>query len=1137
MKKLLLAGIMLATFVGKAQDTTVVQTLTFDSTGRAYTFTFPDDSQSYRKVLMQYRLRCKGGLVSSGSNPNLGCGEWDYSCNTIVTDSSKTDSVKSVHSSHIISGFSGNSYNYTTNPTYTYYSYDQQEAIITGTTSEIVGSIGSGNVASSIPFQTGISDESKSQFLWTASELTTAGITAGDITGMRFDLSSIGTQVNFLKVRVKSTTNSTLDADALDLNGFTEVYFLNTSFLATGINHLNFYAPFNWDGTSNLIFELSYTNSAPSSPTSSIVNSEDTGLNQSLHSIASDGYLDFNGGNGYVDLDSLDLDYSNGVTFSSWVYFDGLNNWSRIFDIGNGAGVNNILLANRGGTNTLSFQVVNGSTQALELTNGITIGEWHHIAVTITDANIGSIYIDGNLETTGALQLPENLLRKRAYIGKSNWNSDGYFDGKLDDFQIWTKALDQATIEAWMNKEVNVSHPDYSDLVLNYDYNVDNGLITIDQISNEEAILNGGVNLLKYRGKDIFKNFSESTVRPNIEFVQGVYTQTINTVTILDSIGNSPNVVTEYQVSGSDIVEVGSNVYYQAGDMSIFDESGAEIGTITVPTQNTINITDLDYFRKFPSRFELVSFVTPYGIGLDLGAEGVMWEFDVTDFLPVLRDDKLLSVIFSAYQEEMDIRFLFIEGTPSRDVVDINNIWRAGRYTSYTDLLNNSKYEPRDVSLSPLASMYKIRAAITGHGQEGEFIPRTHYFNVNGGSNEVEWQVWKACGLNPVFPQGGTWVYDRAGWCPGMATDVKEYEIDPSAVSGNSVNIDYGIATASGTSNYIISSLLVEYGSPNFTNDASVIDIINPGLKTEHLRENPACVNPVITIQNTGSADLTSLKIEYKVSGGTVETFNWTGNLGFLKTEKLELPISGHGFWQGDDSDVIIVTVSNPNGVADESADNNTLKSAFEFPDWYGKGFIIHLKTNNNPSENSYVIKDLDGNVVHSKSNFAANTQYKDTIVLPSGCYTLEVEDTAENGLNWWAAAAQGNGYMRLKSIITGWNIKTFEPDFGAGFKYGFTLGAAVTIDEAKLSPIEFTLYPNPSSDKIFLSLSGISSKNLTVNITDVYGKSHYVKNHNTTYNMEFDGSIDVSNFANGIYFVEVVSGEERITKRIVVNK
>ena len=50
-------------------DTTVVQTLRYDSTMRAGVFQFPDDStKSYEKIIMRYGLRCKNGLISTSTN-------------------------------------------------------------------------------------------------------------------------------------------------------------------------------------------------------------------------------------------------------------------------------------------------------------------------------------------------------------------------------------------------------------------------------------------------------------------------------------------------------------------------------------------------------------------------------------------------------------------------------------------------------------------------------------------------------------------------------------------------------------------------------------------------------------------------------------------------------------------------------------------------------------------------------------------------------------------------------------------------------------------------------------------------------------------------------------------------------------
>lgn len=1134
MRKILLLAILFIAFLGKSQDTTVVQTITFDSTGRSYMFNFPDGTESYRKVIMQYRMRCHGGLVSTGASPNLGCGEWDYSCNTMITDSSRTDSIKSTHPNYTITGFSGTTFNYTSQPTFTYYQSDQQDVAYTTVNSETEGIIGTGTNTTNNPFDLS-TEQSKTQYLITATELTNSGIIAGDLTGLKLNISNLGDEVSNLKINLKSTTKIALDSNTPDLDGFSNVYYLNTTFLGTGDHQFNFYNNFTWDGTSNIIVEFVYNGDIG---TSNDVMSESIS-NHGINSNENDFSLTFSGAQN-IEIANPFPNISEQITISFWSY--GASDLPQNTSIFEGVDANGVRQANLHlpwsngsiywdcGNDGSGYDRIDKAANPSEYKD-----QWNHWAVT-KNTTTGSmkIYLNGTLWHSGSGKT--KLIDLNEFMIGSAVNGNYRYNGQIDEFRVWNVELSATEINDYMYKSVTAAHPSYANLMAYYKFNEGTGTVLTDEMGNHDGTIVNYPVWTQKSGEGLFMNFTDLTERPNFKVLQGDYVTNVTTTTVMDSIINGVNAITEYTVTGTDLVELTTFTAYESGDMIIYDESGAQVGTVTVPAENTINIVDMDYYNKYPSRYELMSFVTPYGIGLDLGDEGVMWEFDVTDYLPVLKDDKLLSVIFSAYQEEMDIRFLFIEGTPSREVIDVQNVWRAGQSNNYTNIMNDVRYEPRDVALDPAASMYKIRAAITGHGQEGEFIPRTHYFNVNGGSNEVEWQVWKACGLNPVFPQGGTWVYDRAGWCPGMATDIKEYEIDPATISGNTVNIDYGVTAGSGDSRYIVSSLLVQYGDPNFTNDASIIDIINPGQKTEHLRENPACVNPVITIQNTGSSTLTSLKIEYKVSGGTVESFNWTGSLSFLKTEQVELPISGHGFWAGDDSDVIIVTVSNPNGVADENADNNELRSPFVFPDWYPQNFYIHLKTNNNPGENSYVIKDVQGNIVHSKSGFDANTQYKDTLDLPTGCYTLEFTDLGENGLNWWAASAQGAGYIRLRSTTSSQSYKTFEPDFGAGFKYGFTKGAAVAIPEEDLSNLEFTLYPNPSSDRVYISLAGLNADNLTIKITDIYGKVHFINNYSTLYNMEFDGSVNVSDFSNGVYFVEVISGENRMTKKVVIS-
>ena len=153
--------------------------------------------------------------------------------------------------------------------------------------------------------------------------------------------------------------------------------------------------------------------------------------------------------------------------------------------------------------------------------------------------------------------------------------------------------------------------------------------------------------------------------------------------------------------------------------------------------------------------------------------------------------------------------------------------------------MNNSTFEPRDVLMNPNASSYKLKSVITGHGQEGEFIPRNHYLNIDGGTQDYVWQVWTPCAGNPVYPQGGTWIYDRAGWCPGQASDLKEIDITNLVSPSQIHNIDYGVVSAGGTSNYWVSNQLVSYGPANFSLDAAVVDILSPSNEVKYSRQNP----------------------------------------------------------------------------------------------------------------------------------------------------------------------------------------------------------------------------------------------------------------------------------------------------------
>ncbi len=1124
MKKVTLSvfALVCATISGLAQspgDTIITSTFTYNSGTRDTMIKFPElAGVTYEKIIMLYNMRCKNGLISPPvtGQTNIGCGEWDYSCNTYITDSTKTDSTKAKHPSHIISGFSGASYNYTTQPTYTYYKYNQQSVNYTATTNETIATVGTGANTSNSPFATQYMT-AKSQFLWTASELAAAGLMAGDISSIKLNVSNVGSPAQFLKIRMKHSTQSVLNASSPDLTGFTEVYFLNTN-LVNGVNQFNFYNNFTWNGTDNILVEFSYSNGA--NGTNNDVLSDATTGTMGLISGENDYSFNFDGNN-YIDLGAAAFaNVTNQISISFWSNGNPANLPSNTSIMHASDAQNRRELNIHFPWSDANVYWDCGSAGTYDRINkAATVneyeGRWNHWVFTKNrTTGVMNMYLNGVLWSTGTGKtLPIEI--STLMLGGNPGMEYPYF-GKIDEFSLWNTVLPLATIQAWRNQAITPSHPNYANLMAYYKFNEGTGSLTADvSVAAQSGNVTGTPIWSLVKGKDIFKEFSETTNRPMISFVQGTYTQTTTPIVVMDSILNTTNTVKSYGVNSSNnIVLLATNVYHKAGYSYIYDgDTGVLLDSVNYPAIGTISITPLNYYLKTPSRFQIMSFVTPYGINLDMGMNGKTWTFDVTDFAPILKGWRRLKMDAGGeWQEQMDIKFLFIVGTPPRNVIDIDNIWKV-ESVGYTAIINNDKFEPRGIHSNPNGSAFKVRTAITGHGQEGEFIQRTHQINMDGGSPEFSWLVWKECAFNPVYPQGGTWIYDRAGWCPGMATDVKESDITPYLTIGGTDSIDYRLVTASGASNYWVSIQLVTYGAPNFGLDAAVVDVKNPSKKIEYARTNSMCNNPTVTIQNTGSTPLTSLEIEYWVNGNpTHETHTWTGTLNFLQTADVLLPVGN--VWSaanGPTNNTFHVKVKNPNNGADEYALNNLYNSKFDITSVLPSNFVLWTKMNLAGSETRYKITDAYGNVALNRSNLISSKEYKDTLELGVGCYSLIFTDTGDDGIDFWANN-DGVGFAKINAM-SGANILNFEGDFGKSLVYNFTISYPLAYED--LYHInDISLYPNPAHSEVIVE--GKNIEDASVSIINNLGQTLNVPFTKEANKMKFN----TLGLTPGLYFV-----------------
>ena len=159
--------------------------------------------------------------------------------------------------------------------------------------------------------------------------------------------------------------------------------------------------------------------------------------------------LAFNGTSNYVALS--DPDISGDITLEAWVNASDVTRaWQRIFDFGNGASSNNVLLAFLGNTGQLIFENYdsNNANRRITAPSALSAG-WHHVAASISSTGTGTIYVDGTAVVSGYVGAAASIARSNNFVGKSNW-PDALFAGQMRDIRVWDAERSQAQIQAQM---------------------------------------------------------------------------------------------------------------------------------------------------------------------------------------------------------------------------------------------------------------------------------------------------------------------------------------------------------------------------------------------------------------------------------------------------------------------------------------------------------------------------------------------------------------------------------------------------------------------------------------------------------------------------------------------------------------
>ena len=226
----------------------------------------------------------------------------------------------------------------------------------------------------------------------------------------------------------------------------------------------------------------------------------------------------------------------------------------------------------------------------------------------------------------------------------------------------------------------------------------------------------------------------------------------------------------------------------------------------------------------------------------------------------------------------------------------------------------------------------------------------------------------------------------------------------------------------------------------------------------------------------------------------------------------------------------------------------------------FGQGFNTETVTNDN------IVLDLSGatsNVFYIRSN-CPDGQQSDWSEIQSFSVTCDVPtdvvltnlgtdliiDWEGSDSNYWLIYNYGNGWVNayptetnytVSDVPVGSNVTIYVKsvcDVATNFASGWASASYTTLSGAKLTQddmFEFDIYPNPTDGLVNISFENIGEQTVNVRLVDAYGKEVYRSQFNIGFENNFI-NFDLSDYAKGVYFIQLVSNDAIKTERIILH-
>lgn len=277
---------------------------------------------------------------------------------------------------------------------------------------------------------------------------------------------------------------------------------------------------------------------------------------------------------------------------------------------------------------------------------------------------------------------------------------------------------------------------------------------------------------------------------------------------------------------------------------------------------------------------------------------------------------------------------------------------------------------------------------------------------------------------------------------------------------------------------------------------------------------------PNLTIQNYGTANLTSCTIIVKLDGNVVQTINWTGNLAMYDVAQVAInPLNA----VTNGTHTLTFEAINPNGQTDENMANNTLSNTF-IVNTNGAIITMDLLTDNYPSETSWTLQ-IQGTstIIADGDNYTSPQEHyiENWCLDPGQCYTFTIYDEYGDGMYY--GGVTGN-------VTISYGNQTLVSIAGNSFTTSKSVNFCVPALSVEQNSIEqlLSIYPNPATNAITI----VNAENTNIEMIDILGNIVY-----SIKCMSRETTLSTENLANGTYFVKISNNNESIVRKVIINK